>query len=136
MRVLGVDFGSRRIGIAVGESEFRVATPRLPLPASGTLAKDAAAIAELAQEEQVEVIALGQPLNEDDERMANICGRLGELLRAVGWKVVLIDESFTSVQAETNLQSAALKGSRRRRLRDGEAAAIILDRFFDEQASA
>lgn len=136
MRVLGVDFGRIRIGIAVGETEFCVATPRPAITASGTLSKDALAIAQLAKSEEVERIVLGQPLNEEDQRMSRVCAMLGAELSNLGWDVSLVDESFSSVQAEVFLQEADLKGSQRKRMRDGAAAAIILDRFFDEQARA
>jgi len=131
--VLGVDLGRIRIGIAVGETEFAVATPRPAIAASGTLAKDAVAISTIAKSEQVERIVVGQPLNEEDNRMARVCGMLAEELEKLGWHVSLVDESFSSVQAEASLRESELKGSQRKRLRDGAAAAIILDRFFDEQ---
>lgn len=134
MRVLGVDLGKLRIGIAVGESEFEVATPRPNLKASGTLKKDADAIDSLAKREAVERIIVGLPLNEEDDRMARICGMLAEHLRALGWDVELVNESFSSVQAEEHLRE--LKGSVRARRKDGEAAAIILERYFDGQARA
>ncbi len=134
MRVLGVDLGRVRIGIAVGETEFAIATPRPALAATGTLAKDAAAIHQIAKSEEVERIVVGQPLNEEDDRMARVCGMLADELQALGWDVALVDESFSSVQAEVSLRESDLKGSQRKRHRDGAAAAIILDRFFDEQA--
>lgn len=129
MRVLAVDLGRLRIGIAVGETEFRIATPRPHLAATGTLKKDAEAISVLAKGEEVERIVVGQPLNEEDERMARVCGQLADLIRELGWDVDLVDESFSSVQADANM--ADLKGSQRRKRRDGEAAAIILDRYFN-----
>lgn len=134
MRVLGVDLGRQRIGVAVGESDFRIASPRPAIPATGTLAKDAISISELARREEVERIVVGQPLNEEDSRMARVCAQFAELIRSHGWEVDLVDESFTSVQADSNM--AELKGSQRRKRKDGEAAAIILERFFDGQESA
>lgn len=134
MRVLGVDLGRLRIGLAVGETEFAIATPRPALKASGTLSKDAQAISDQARAEEVERIVVGQPLNEEDDRMARVCAMLATELEKLGWGVSLVDESFSSVQAESLLREAELKGSQRKRHRDGAAAAIILDRFFDEQA--
>ena len=129
MRVLAVDLGRLRIGIAVGETEFRVATPRPNLTATGTLKRDAEAISVLAKKEEVERIVVGHPLNEEDERMARVCSQFADLMREHGWHVELVDESFTSVQADENL--ADLKGSQRRKRRDGEAAAVILERYFN-----
>jgi putative Holliday junction resolvase len=135
MRLLGVDFGAARIGIAVAESEPRVVTPRKPLQASGTLAKDAIALAKLAQSEQVDALILGLPYHEnanDQGKMQRICQRLAGEIEKHGVRVHLQDESMTSVEAESHLLQADLKASQRKRLRDGEAAAIILERFLDE----
>jgi putative Holliday junction resolvase len=94
---------------------------------------DALAIDALARREEVERIVVGQPLNEEDGRMARVCAMLADLLRQHGWLVDLVDESFTSVQAEAALAEARAKGSQRRRARDGMAAALILERYFDGQ---
>lgn len=131
-----MDLGRVRIGLAVGESEFKIATPRTAIAASGTLAKDAIAIDEVARREEVDRIVVGQPVNSEDERMARVCGMLADSIRTLGWQVDLVDESFTSVQAEANLVQSDLKGSDRRARRDGEAAAIILERYFDGEAGA
>jgi putative transcription antitermination factor YqgF len=131
---MGVDLGRLRIGIAIGEAEFAVATPRPPLDATGALATDAIEIDALAKKEGVERIVVGQPLNEEDSRMARVCGMLADHLRTHGWQVDLVDESFTSIQADERM--VELKGSQRRKRKDSEAAAIILERFFHEQARA
>ena len=54
MRVLGVDWGGARIGIAVGEAQFKIASPRHPLQATGTLMKDALAIQTQVKIEEAE----------------------------------------------------------------------------------
>lgn len=135
LRVLGVDLGAKRIGIAVGEKGFGVVSPRPALAASGTLARDAEAIAAFARREQVDLVVVGVPENEEDPRMANVCRKLGGLIEASGLKVRFVDEALTSVQAETRLVEAQLKGSERRKRRDGEAACLILERFFHEEIS-
>jgi putative holliday junction resolvase len=135
LRVLGVDLGSKRIGIAVGERGFGVASPRPALTASGTLSRDADAISALARREQVDLVVVGVPENDQDPRMANVCRKLGGLIESGGLKVAFVDESLTSVHAEDRLLEAQLKGSERRRRRDGEAACLILERFFHEEVS-
>jgi len=132
MRVLGVDFGSKRIGIALGETEGRVASPRPALVPSGKLKTDALTLTKLAQAESAEAIALGIP-DYDDDKMANICRRLASEIEALGYQVHLVDESFTSVEAESVLLEMGFKASHRKRMRDGEAACRILDRFFEQQ---
>lgn len=130
MRILGVDFGSKRIGIAVGESEGKVASPRPAISPSGKLKSDAQTLVRLAQSEGAEAIVVGIP-DYDDDKMANICRRLASEIEALGYQVHLVDESFTSVEAESVLLEMGFKASHRRKMRDGEAACRILDRYFE-----
>lgn len=128
MRVLGVDFGSKRIGIAVGESEFNIVTPRPTIIPTGTLAKDAKTIAELARGELAAEVVVGVPYNEEDQRMQTICLRLAEEIGRLGIEVRTVDESMTSVGAESVMRD--LKGSQIRKRKDGEAACRIIERYF------
>ena len=135
MRALAVDFGGKRIGIAVGESGPSVATSRPNLEASGTLAKDAQAIVALAAREGADVIVVGLPMDADGEtKMSRVCRRLGEGIAALGARVAYIDEAYTSDEAERDMVEAGLKGSERRKRSDGEAACRILERYFDQEA--
>lgn len=136
MRVMAVDFGGKRIGIAVGETEFDIVTPRPSLAATGTLKGDAALLSQSARNESVDRIILGVPINEEDARMERICRKLGDLLVEHGWAVDLVDEAFTSEEADSELRSYGLKASERRKQRDGEAAKRIYQRWMFEQANA
>jgi putative Holliday junction resolvase len=131
MRVLGVDFGSKRIGLAVGESEFAIVSPRPHILASGTLARDAEQIRIVASKESAERVVVGIPYNEEDRRMERVCGKLAEELRKLGLAVDTVDESMTSVGAEQVM--GELRGSQVRRRKDGEAACRIVERYFSEQ---
>ncbi len=136
MRIIGVDFGSKRIGLAVGESEYRIATPRRPLDATGTLKRDAEAIAAVAKQEEAGLVVVGVPINPDGgDKMEKICRKVAELIQEQGLAVETVDESFTSVGAEANLADIGMKASDRRKLKDGEAAARILERYWDAQAT-
>lgn len=119
----------------MGESDFGVTTARNALVATGTLSKDAVAIASIAREEQAQLIALGYPVQAQDldNRMARACDLLAGHLRELGMEVHLVDEAMTSIEAENNLRETTLTAANRRKLRDGEAARLILERFFDEQ---
>lgn len=132
MRVLGVDYGFARIGLAVGESEPKIASPRPALAAAGSLKKDAAALHSVAQRERVDLVVVGIPVQDEegDGRMARICRTVAENLRELGLTVETVDEAMTSVEADANLREMGLKASERRRHRDGEAACRILDRWF------
>jgi putative Holliday junction resolvase len=131
LRLLGVDFGGARIGRAVAESEFRVASPRKPLAASGKLSTDAAALAELARNEEAELVVVGVPLvDEAETKMSRVCRKLGEEIRSRGLRVEFCDESWTSQEAEAVMRDAGLKGSQVRKSSDGEAACRILERYL------
>ncbi len=132
MRLIGVDFGFARIGIAVAETSPAVIGVRRPIAASGKLKVDAAALASLARAEEAAEIVLGLPLEEDgaDGRMARISRQLAGHLSDLGWSVHLVDERYTSRESEELMTEAGLKGSQKRKAKDGEAAARILERYL------
>lgn len=133
MRLLGVDFGSKRIGIAVAESDPRAISLRPALTPAGALKKDAVALVAFAKKEQADKIILGLPENSEgeDQRMARVCRMLADHISGLGVSVELVDESLTSVGAEDHLREMGLKASERKKLRDGEAAARIIERYLD-----
>lgn len=135
MRVLGVDFGGARIGLAVMETSVGIATARPALASAGSLAKDAKGVAAAARKEGVDRVVLGVPLSEGEEtRMSGVCRKLGALIEGEGVPVSYVDEALTSAEAEREMMAAGLKGSERRKRVDGEAAARILERYLVEQA--
>ena len=137
MRVLAIDFGFKRIGVALGESEFDIATPRPSIAASGALKKDAAALHTLARAEEADAVVLGLPVEEDGQegKMARICRMLAEHLVTEGETVHLVNEVYSSLEAENALAEAKVRITRRKQLRDGEAACVIVQRFFDGQTT-
>jgi len=130
MRVLGVDFGRQRIGLAIGESEFEVVTPRKAIAATGTLKKDAEAITQFARTEEAELIVLGVPVYEDNPRMQNVMLRLADEMRALGTPVETVDESLSSVAADAVLKESDLTAAGRKARLDSEAACQILLRYY------
>ncbi len=129
MRLLGVDLGKARIGVAVAEAEFGVISSRPALAAVGALAKDADTVAAAAKREMVDRIVLGVPEHEDG-RMAKVCRTFADLLIERGWAVDLVDETLSSSQADDRMFEAGLKASQRRKRLDGEAAGMILERYL------
>jgi len=131
MRLLGVDLGMKRIGLAIAETEPFVVTPRPALPAVGRLASDAQRIGEFAKREQVDAIVVGLPIEETgaEGRMARVCRMFAGHLTDAGFVTHLVDESFTSVEAETAMAQTDLTAAARRKRKDGEAAARILERY-------
>jgi putative Holliday junction resolvase len=133
LRILGVDFGFKRIGLAVAESDFGVVTPRPALAATGTLKRDAENLEATFQRESADKVVLGMPVEEDGNlgKMARVCQTIADLLREKGIEVVLVDERYSSIEAESALRQEDLKASERRKLRDGEAAGILLERYLE-----
>ena len=107
MRLLGVDFGFKRIGIAVAVTDPCIVTARPTIEASGALKTDAASLAEMARKEEVDQIVLGLPIEEsgDEGKMARICRLLAGHLTDMGCKVALVDERMTSVEAEARIRT-------------------------------
>lgn len=132
MRVLGVDFGGTRIGLAVADTAGFAPRTKPVLAASGTLAKDAAALVQIMRKEEAERIILGIPVTDPPSRMTRVCQTLAERLREAGAFVETVDESFTSQESEEALRQMGAKASQVRRQVDGEAAVRILERWWSQ----
>jgi putative Holliday junction resolvase len=137
MRTLGIDFGERRIGLALSDEEGRFALPSRVVERTS----DAAAIAEiatLAAAEGVAALVVGEPRRPADGA-ATAAGRrarsFGEkLAAATGLPVEWIDESLTSREAEARLRDAGARPRTRRERRDALAAQILLQEALDRRA--
>lgn len=139
MRVLGVDFGEKRIGLAVSDESGTVVVPVGAIIRRSD-AQAAALVTEAALEREVARVVVGHPINLDGtegpsaRRARNFARRLTELS---GLPVVLQNEGLTTVAAERNLIDAGLGARRRAIARDAESAAVLLrDYFFDHQERA
>jgi len=136
-RVLGIDLGSRRIGVAVSDGLGLTAQPRLTLARRGGR-RDIEAIAAAVKEAEADRIVLGLPLTpEGKEGPAALAARAfaDKLAAASQLPVELVDESFSTVEAEEVLLAADLSRRRRKQVVDKLAAAVILQRWLDAQRS-
>ncbi len=130
MRILAVDFGGTRIGLAVGDHPGGFPRALPALKATGTLAKDAAAIKAAAVKEQAVQIVVGLPLDENGEtKMSRVCRMLAGKIEELGLAVATVDEAMTSFESEEVMKDAGLKSSQMRKKVDGEAAVRILERW-------
>jgi putative Holliday junction resolvase len=135
-RVLGIDLGSRRIGIAATDGLGLTAQPRETLARHGG-ARDIEAIAAVVRDVGADRIVLGLPLDpEGAEGPAARRARdfAGKLAAALHLPVELVDESFSTVEAEAVLLAADVSRARRKQVVDKLAAAVILQRWLDQQA--
>ena len=133
-RWLGIDYGTRRIGLALSDHSGKIASPAATITAYGTPSADARAILDWASNNEAGAIVVGLPLNMDGSEgaQAKLCKELAKHLRGRGGlPVELWDERLTSFQAEQLMAAAGVKPGRRRRLRDALAAQVILQSFLD-----
>jgi len=136
VRALGLDLGERRIGVAVGDSDGRVATPLTVLERSGDRAADYRAVAALVAEWEAGIVVVGMPYSLDGtlgpaaRAAADEAARLGTVLDV---SVETYDERLTTVIAERRLAEQGLAGQRRRDLVDQVAASVILQAWLDTQ---
>ncbi len=136
MRILGIDFGERRIGLALSDPTGTIASPLPTLARRAGKRPPIKALAEIVAENHVEAIVMGLPLSpagNETEWCAEI-RRVGALLEdRTGLGVHYVDERMTSVQAERAVRSLGLpKRERERKERiDAAAAVLILQRWLD-----
>ena len=132
-RVVAVDLGTRRIGVAVTDGLGLTAQPLATIARHGGQ-RDLDAIAEVVKRYDAGRIVVGLPLSPEGEvgRAARSVQAFVEGLRgAVSVPIDLIDESFTTVEAEDVLLEADLSRARRKQVVDRVAAAVILRRWMD-----
>jgi putative Holliday junction resolvase len=137
--VLAFDFGLRRIGVASGDTVSRTAAPLDAVP-GGAGGPRWEAIDALLREWQPALIVVGLPYNVDgsDGAMTHAAREFAnEAARRYGLEVALVDERYSSREAEARLKSARASGQRRRRVVkadvDAAAACVILERWFTEE---
>src|SRR6478735_4450068 len=102
MRVLGVDLGSKRIGIAVSDRSGTIASPLVVLQRSGSVSRDHERIAELVREEEAEAVVVGLPINMNGTTGPAAKAAIKEaeaLATVVGVPVHTSDERRTTVSA-------------------------------------
>ncbi|HEX7119612.1 MAG TPA: Holliday junction resolvase RuvX [Longimicrobiales bacterium] len=137
-RILGVDYGERRIGLAVSDPTATIARPLPTLLRRRGKRPPVAKVAELAREHEADGIVLGLPLTPEGEEDAwtREVRDFGEKLASrTGLPVEYIDERFTSARAERAIRSLGLKrGAREEKGRvDAAAAVLILQAYLDRQ---
>jgi putative holliday junction resolvase len=128
--VLGVDVGTRRVGLAVSDPAGVVATPLGTVPAGEDLA---ARLARTAREQGCGTVVVGLPrsLAGRDTASTMLARRLADELRAQGMCVDLWDERLSSAEADRVLLQAGRRRAERRVERDRVAATIILQGWLD-----
>jgi putative Holliday junction resolvase len=135
MRILALDYGSKRMGVALSDPTGTLAKPLPFLPTKGDI-KLAREVVALAAKEQAGLILLGLPrhmngsLGESAEQVQAFAVALGQATKI---PVKLVDERLSTVQASRQLQEAGHDSRRQRGRIDSEAAAVLLQAYLDAQ---
>ena len=135
-RILALDFGKKRIGVAVSDPLRLIATGLDTLQRS-TLREDLIRLSAIAADREATLLLIGHPLNMNGTEGPQ-AGRVREfarkLERATGIPVMLWDERLTSVAAEELLRERGSRPDRRKGTVDRLAASILLQSYLDHQA--
>ena len=130
MRCLGIDYGRRRIGLALSDPTLLIATPLVIIENRG-IKKTVLQIMDIIQKNDVKQIVVGLPLhaNGDESEMSREARQFGEVFVALGFSVEYVDERYTSFEAESII------GNQResKKIIDKVAASIILQVYLDER---
>ena len=137
--ILSIDFGLRRMGVASGDTLTRTAHPRTTI-ANGQHGPDWPALDRILADTRPARIAVGEPYNADgsESPLTGAARRFAtELARRSGLPVDLVDERWSSQDAEERLRDERASGDRKRRVTkeaiDAAAAAVILERWFERK---
>lgn len=135
MRILAIDYGDARIGLAISDETEILASP-IGTYASQSMRKDIDYIAALAKERDVGRIVLGLPINMDGSmgERADKTKSFGTVLERVSQiPVVYKDERLTTVSAERTLIECNMRREKRKQVIDTLSAQIILQSYLDAQ---
>lgn len=136
-RVLGIDYGEKRIGLALSDPSGVVATPWQVIAAAPSQRRTVTRIAALAQEAKAQQVVIGLPLRMDgsDGPAAENVRRFGTRLQAeLTIPVRYCDERFSTVTAEQALIAGGTRRQRRKQVVDKLAAQIMLQHFLEMEA--
>ena len=139
MRVIALDLGSKRIGIAVSDLTGTVASPLAVLERSKSKRHDREQIAAYVRDEEAELVVVGLPISlSGAEGPAAKAARTEAkaLATLVEVPIETFDERLTTVTAERALAEAGVRGPARRRVIDKVAAAVILQAFLDRRTGS
>ncbi len=137
MRILALDVGARRIGMALSDPSGTLATP-LGFLARRSLGQDVDAIVRRVTDSSVKLVLVGMPLTLRGERgrqaqlVEEFCRALTDVIKV---EVVVWDERYSTAEAESRMREAGGKPSRERGRADAAAAAVILQSYLDKNRS-
>lgn len=133
-RVVGIDFGARRIGVAVSDADQRVATPFETIKRVGDRTVEHGRIAEIVEEIAAVAVVVGLPRSldgSDGPAVALVRSEIRGLAKRLRIPIEEYDERFTTVEAERSLRAGGTRGRAKRDVIDQVAAAVLLQGWLD-----
>ena len=138
MRIMGLDYGSKTVGVAISDELLLTAQAKeiIRRKEENKLRKTLSRIEELIQEYEVEMIVLGLPLNMDQSE--SVRSALSEefrdkLQRRTSLPVIMWDERLTTVEADAIMDEVGIKKADRKQYVDMIAAQVILQDYLDNR---
>ena len=134
-RVLAIDWGTKRIGIAISDTGGTLASPYSTLTnQQGNIIKQ---IQKIIEREEIRELVVGLPLNMDGTagRSVELVTKFGEELKMLGLPIHFVDGRLSSFSAERMLREIGRKPARKKELVDRAAAAVVLQEFLDSRKS-
>ena len=130
MKLLALDFGEKRIGVAIGDSKIGVAAARNFLANNQKVFEN---LAELVEREEVKKIIVGLPRGFSRETQQTKAARefVKKMKNKIPVEIEFADERFTSRIAKMNLQTSGKSSREQKGWVDSEAARIILQEYLD-----
>ena len=133
MNILSIDYGEKRIGFAIGDTERKIPNP-LQVIQNNSIVSIIEEIKKIVLSYNVEKIVIGIPLNEDSSisEQSNIVKEFSLIVeKELNIDVIGVDERFSSVDAEILLLEQDMSRKKRKKIIDALAASIILQRYFE-----
>jgi len=131
---LGIDYGQKRIGLAISDAGGMIASPVKVLGATGSAAADAGLVVRFGEQAGADHLVVGLPINMNDTEgpQAKIARKFADELTKLGGKPVdLHDERLSSWAADQAFDEAKLSPAKRKSRRDAVAAQIMLQSYLD-----
>ncbi|GBE14524.1 MAG TPA: Holliday junction resolvase RuvX [Proteobacteria bacterium] len=134
VRILGIDWGERRVGVALSDESRTIASPHSVIVRSPSINKDLGRILKLVGEHDVACVVVGNPITMDGtqgpaaDKVEKIVGKLRNLLDV---PVVTWDERLSTAEAQKVLIDGDVSRRKRKKIVDRVAAALILQTYLD-----
>ena len=133
-RILGIDYGDSRIGLAISDTNKIIASPFKTIKNKG-FNKTKEKIFDIIQENEIEIIVLGLPISMSgtDTNQTKIVRKFQDFIQDLDVPIQMQDERLSSLSAEKSLIQQKIKTGHNKHLIDSTAAAIFLQHYLDSK---